>query len=139
MGSSEVAGYCSFTKAIEHLGDRWSLLIVRELGVFGPQGFNALALALPGRISRSVLADRLRRLESLGLVSHADDGAAHAAYRLTEVGQGLMPTLATLRDWADTWLPDDPDLLDRDPTSCSPGWRSARISTGPPSGPWSWR
>lgn len=115
MGSSEIPGYCSFTKAIEHLGDRWSLLIVRELGVFGPQGFNGLALGLPGRISRSVLADRLRRLESLGLVSHADDGAPHPAYRLTAVGQGLMPTLATLRDWADTWLPDDPDMLDRDP------------------------
>ena len=42
MGSSEFVGYCSFTKAIEHLGDRWSLLIVRELGMFGPQGFNDL-------------------------------------------------------------------------------------------------
>ena len=72
VGSSEFAGYCSFTKAIEHLGDRWILLIVRELGVFGPQGFNELATALPGRISRSVLADRLRRLEILGLVSRGD-------------------------------------------------------------------
>ena len=34
MGSSELTAYCSFTKAIEHLGDRWSLLIVRELGTF---------------------------------------------------------------------------------------------------------
>ena len=40
MGSPEYPGYCSFTKAIEHLGDRWSLLIVRQLGVFGPLGFN---------------------------------------------------------------------------------------------------
>ena len=71
MGSSEFAGYCSFTKAIEHLGDRWSLLIVRELGMFGPQGFNDLVSGLPGRISRSVLADRLRRLETLGLVSRS--------------------------------------------------------------------
>ena len=69
MGSSEFVGYCSYTKAIEHLGDRWSLLIVRELGTFGPQGFNDLVAGLPGRISRSVLADRLRRLETLGLVS----------------------------------------------------------------------
>ena len=69
VGSSEFAGYCSYTKAIEHLGDRWSLLIVRELGTFGPQGFNDLVTGLPGRISRSVLADRLRRLETLGLVS----------------------------------------------------------------------
>ena len=73
MGSREFVGYCSFTKAIEHLGDRWSLLIVRELGMFGPQGFNDLVTGLPGRISRSVLADRLRRLETLGLVSRRDD------------------------------------------------------------------
>ena len=48
MGSSEFAGYCSFTKAIEHLGDRWSLLIVRELGTFGPQGFNDLVTRAAG-------------------------------------------------------------------------------------------
>ena len=65
MGSREFPGYCSFTKAIEHLGDRWSLLIVRRLGESGPVGFNELSRALPGRISRSVLAERLKRLEML--------------------------------------------------------------------------
>src|SRR5215203_3788505 len=93
MGSSEFVGYCSFTKAIEHLGDRWSLLIVRELGMFGSQGFNDLVTGLPGRISRSVLADRLRRLETLGLRSRPDGLDPHPAYRLTAVGQGLMATL----------------------------------------------
>ena len=90
MGSREFPGYCSFTKAIEHLGDRWSLLIVRQLGVFGPLGFNELTRALPGRISRSVLTERLRRLETLGLVSRDRP----AGYRLTTVGTGLMPVLA---------------------------------------------
>ena len=71
MGSSEFTGYCSFTKAIEHLGDRWTLFILRELSMLGPQGFNDLVAGLPGRISRSVLADRLRKLENLGLVAHA--------------------------------------------------------------------
>ena len=125
MGSSEFAGYCSYTKAIEHLGDRWSLLIVRELGTFGPQGFNDLALGLPGRISRSVLADRLRRLETLGLVSHRDGQDPHQAYHLTSVGQGLMRTLGSLRAWADTWLPDDPDMLERDPDILL-GWLARR-------------
>jgi DNA-binding HxlR family transcriptional regulator len=115
MGSSEFVGYCSFTKAIEHLGDRWSLLIVRELGTFGPHGFNDLASALPGRVSRSVLADRLRRLETLGLVARRDSPDEHPAYQLTTVGQGLMATLGSLRAWADTWLPDDPAMLERDP------------------------
>jgi len=126
VGSSEFAGYCSFTKAIEHLGDRWSLLIVRELGVFGPQGFNDLASGLPGRISRSVLADRLRRLETLGLVSHPAGQDPHPAYRLTSVGQGLMGTLGSLRAWADTWLPDDPDMVDRDPDVLL-GWLARRV------------
>jgi DNA-binding HxlR family transcriptional regulator len=125
MGSSEFTGYCSFTKAIEHLGDRWSLLIVRELGMFGPQGFNDLVIALPGRISRSVLANRLRRLETLGLVSRRDGEAPHPAYRLTAVGQDLMATLGSLRAWADTWLPDDPDMLERDPDIVL-GWLAQR-------------
>jgi DNA-binding HxlR family transcriptional regulator len=115
VGSSEFIGYCSYTKAIEHLGDRWCLLIVRELGMFGPQGFNDLVAGLPGRISRSVLADRLRRLETLGLVSRGGSQDPYPPYRLTAVGEDLMATLGSLRAWADTWLPDDPDMLERDP------------------------
>lgn len=129
MSSSEFAGYCSFTKAIEHLGERWSLFIVRELGMFGPQGFNDLATGLPGRISRSVLADRLRRLETLGLVARGDSRAAHPVYRLTAVGQGFMATLGSLRAWADSWLPDDPDMLERDPDVVV-NWLARRMDSG---------
>jgi DNA-binding HxlR family transcriptional regulator len=111
MGSTELTAYCSFTKAIEHLGDRWTLFILRELAMHGPRGFNDLAGGLPGRISRSVLAERLRKLENLGLVTHM----AGAPYRLTTVGTELVPTIVSLRDWAATWLPDDPDLVERDP------------------------
>lgn len=111
MDSSEFTGYCSFTKAIEHLGDRWNLFILRQLAMFGAQGFNELATGLPGRISRSVLADRLRRLENLGLVVHTDG----APYRLTSAGSDLVPTIMSLRAWAETWLPDDPDMVERDP------------------------
>ena len=126
MGSSEFNGYCSYTKAIEHLGDRWSLLIVRELGMFGPQGFNDLVGGLPGRISRSVLADRLRRLETLGAGVARRPADPHPAYRLTAVGDGLMATLGALRTWADTWLPDDPDMLERDPDVVL-GWLAQRV------------
>ena len=125
MGSHEFSGYCSFTKAIEHLGDRWSLLIVRQLGVFGPLGFNELSRDLPGRISRSVLTERLRRLETLGLVSR--EGSA--GYRLTTVGAGLMPVLYTLRGWAETWLPEDPTMMERDPDVVL-GWLAQRARPG---------
>ena len=122
VGSPEFPGYCSFTKAIEHLGDRWSLLIVRQLGVFGPLGFNELTRSLPGRISRSVLTERLKRLETLGLVSR--EGST--GYRLTTVGAGLMPVLFSLRGWAETWLPDDPEMVERDPDVVL-GWLAQRV------------
>ena len=125
MGSSDFTGYCSFTKAIEHLGDRWSLFILRELGMFGPQCFNELAAALPGRISRSVLSDRLHRLETLGLVSRADRTARQVPYRLTTAGEGLLPTILSLRGWAATWMPDDPGMVERDPVVVV-GWLAQR-------------
>ncbi len=112
MGPSDLdTTYCSFTKAIEHLAERWSLLIVRELGATGPQGFNTLAGNLPGRISRSVLASRLRRLQDLGLVARSE---GHA-YCLTVSSEALMPTLWALRAWSESWLPEDPAMLEREP------------------------
>jgi len=116
MGSSDVDGYCSFTKAVEHLGDRWSLLILRELVQFGPQGFNALATGLPGHVSRSVLRDRLRSLQDLGVVRQESGGEGRPRpYRLTTAGEGLIPALVALRGWSATWLPDDPSMAERDP------------------------
>lgn len=122
--------YCSFTKAVEHLGDRWCLLIMRELIVSGPMGFNALARGVPGHISRSVLADRLQRLRDLGLVSRsgAGDGAGdgQVAYRLTGPGEALVPAFLALREWADDWLPDDPAMVQRDPEILL-GWLAERV------------
>jgi DNA-binding HxlR family transcriptional regulator len=119
--------YCSFTKAVEHLGDRWSLLIVRELIMAGPLGFNALASAIPGHISRSVLADRLRRLRDLGLVSRTKDGTGGTTYQLAGAGRDLVPTILELRRWADGWLPDDPAVVERDPGIVF-GWLAERVA-----------
>jgi DNA-binding HxlR family transcriptional regulator len=124
MGPSE-STYCSFTKAIEHLGDRWTLLILSGLSMSGAQGFNDLVTGLPGRISRSVLADRLRKLEGLGLVGHMDG----APYRLTAAGADLIPTIMSLRDWAGTWLPEDPDMVERDPDVVL-AWLGRRAAPG---------
>lgn len=117
MGSSESTDYCAFTKAVEHLGDRWSLLIVRELSMFGPQGFSTLAAGLPGTISRSVLADRLRRLEQLGIIAKDPSARTRTApYRLTPPGEQLTPTLMSLWKWAERWVPQDPTMAQRDPS-----------------------
>jgi DNA-binding HxlR family transcriptional regulator len=117
MGSSENAGYCAFTKAVEHLGDRWSLLIVRELYQFGPQGFSQLASGLPGTISRSVLAARLRKLELIGVIARDPRLPRRSApYCLAPAGERLLPTLKSLWQWAEQWMPEDPAVADRDPT-----------------------
>lgn len=113
VDQAESDDYCSLSKAIEHIGDRWSLLIIAELIRSGPRGFNALVAGLPGRISRSVLADKLRKLEDLGLVSRGSERGG--PYRLTAVGNRLAPTILSLRDWSATWVPDDPAIVERDP------------------------
>ena len=117
MGSSAQTEYCAFTKAVEHLGDRWSLLIVRELALFGRQGFNTLATGLPGRVSRSVLAAKLHKLEEIGLVARDPSESGRAApYCLTPAGEELVPTLQSLWAWAEHWIPEDPEMAKRDPT-----------------------
>jgi len=117
--------YCSFTKAAEYLGDRWCLLILRELAMHGPLGFNALASDIPGHISRSVLTDRLHRLRDLGVVSRA--GTPHQApYGLTSTGQALIPTMLAFNSWADGWLPEDPAFVVRDPEIVL-GWLTERV------------
>jgi DNA-binding HxlR family transcriptional regulator len=115
VGSNENRGYCAFTKAVEHLGDRWSLLIVRELFLFGPQGFNQLATGLPGPISRSVLAARLRKLEAVGVVARLGAGRV-SSYALAPAGAQLVPTLKSLWKWAEHWVPEDPAMAQHDPT-----------------------
>jgi DNA-binding HxlR family transcriptional regulator len=121
--------YCAFTKAVEHLADRWTLLIIADLIRSGPRGFNALAAGVPGRISRSVLAERLRRLERLGIVCRDGQKRAGGIYRLTAVGHSLAPTVLSLQDWAGVWLPEDPAVAENDPDLVLV-WLARRIDDG---------
>lgn len=105
--------YCPIARGAEVLGDRWTLLIVREM-LHGVCRFNELERCLPG-ISRSVLAQRLRHLQRLGLVAH-DDGSQHGAeYHLSPAGRDLRPVLQALGDWAATWAFGEPDPAELDP------------------------
>jgi DNA-binding HxlR family transcriptional regulator len=101
--------YCPIARAAEVLGDRWTLLILREM-VSGSHGFNELVRGLP-RISRGVLATRLRQLERNGLVARTDDG-----YDLTEAGLELEPLLIGLGEWAARFGFEDPKPEELDPT-----------------------
>jgi DNA-binding HxlR family transcriptional regulator len=129
MSSSASDNYCAFTKAVEHLGDRWSLLIVRELVLFGSQGFNALANGLPGHISRSVLSDKLRKLEEMGILARMPSaGGRPANYLLTPAGEQLRPVVRALLGWAERWVPEDPAMALRDP-GVIVWWLAHRVDT----------
>jgi DNA-binding HxlR family transcriptional regulator len=103
--------YCPIARGAEVLGDRWTLLIAREM-LHGVARFNELERCLPG-ISRSVLAQRLRHLQKVGLVVRSP--GEHAEYRLSPAGRDLKPVLQALGDWAATWAFGDPDPAELDP------------------------
>lgn len=94
---------CPVACGLDIFGDRWTLLVVRDL-MFGAERFKDFA-ASPEGIPTNLLADRLARLQSAGVVelTAAADGSRHPAYRLTEKGLALRPVLAALRDWGLEW------------------------------------
>lgn len=128
MSAAGEQDYCSFTKAIEYLGDRWSLLILGELVLDGPRGFNALATGLPGHISRAILADRLRKLEELGLIARPPITRGRGSqYCATPAGAQLKPVLLGLWDWSERWVPEDPAVAERDPDIIA-WWLAQRVA-----------
>jgi DNA-binding HxlR family transcriptional regulator len=104
--------YCPVAKAAEVLGERWTLLIVRDL-MMGAHRFNDLERGLPG-ISRSLLSARLRHLEAEGLVERRASGA-HRDYWLTPLGLDLGPAVFALGDWAVRNYGRDPRRDELDP------------------------
>jgi len=107
--------YCPIAKAVEILGDRWTLLIVRDL-LTGTCHFNELERGLPG-ISRGLLAERLRRLERMELVEKVDlaNGRQRTAYYLTEAGQELHSVVNSLLVWGARWAFEAPEEDELDP------------------------
>jgi DNA-binding HxlR family transcriptional regulator len=106
--------YCPVAKASEVLGDRWTLLIVREM-LGGASGFNELQRGLPG-ISRSVLADRMRALERAEVVGRrTGPGGRTLEYRLTSAGRDLEPVVQAIGEWGATWSFTEPRTEELDP------------------------
>jgi DNA-binding HxlR family transcriptional regulator len=90
---------CGLARALDLVGERWALLVVREL-VLGPKRFSDLRRGLPG-LSQNVLAQRLRELEEAGVVTRRrlEPPASTWAYELTERGRALEPALLALAAW----------------------------------------
>lgn len=92
--------YCAVAKALDVVGDRWVLLIVRELMSSGPSRYTDLLKGLPG-IATNLLADRLKEMEKNGIVRSyaAPPPVATTLFELTERGQSLRPLLEELGRW----------------------------------------
>ncbi|HYK67497.1 MAG TPA: helix-turn-helix domain-containing protein [Streptosporangiaceae bacterium] len=92
--------YCSIAKALDVVGDRWTLLIVRELAIRGGCRYTDLRDGLPG-IATNLLSDRIRELESAGLIQREDapPPVATTLFHLTETGAELLPVLDAIGRW----------------------------------------
>ncbi len=101
MAKRSYSQYCGLAHALDLIGDRWTLLIVRDLAT-GPRRFGDLLAGLPG-LSTNLLSERLKHLEGEGLVERtvADGGLAYA---LTEDGDRLAFAMAPLGAWGATRL-----------------------------------
>jgi DNA-binding HxlR family transcriptional regulator len=102
---------CPIARALDVVGERWALLVVREL-LFGPQRFSDLRAELPG-VSSNLLTDRLRELEARGVVRRRvlPPPAGSPVYELTDRGRRLEAVLDALGDWgADESPPADGSL-----------------------------
>lgn len=102
--------YCGLAKALDHVGDRWTLLIVREL-LIGPRRYSQLRRALPG-IATNLLADRLQQLQDDGIASRHE-----GLYQLTPFGRELEDAIHALVRWGGRWM------TERDGTEAfEPSW-----------------
>ena len=116
--------YCPVAHAMSLVGERWALLVVREL-LKGPRRYTDLAAGLPG-IGTNILATRLRELEAGGVVARRKlpPPAASTVYELTASGEGLRPVLHALAWWGVRTLGPPPDDVEFEP-----GWLTGALQT----------
>jgi DNA-binding HxlR family transcriptional regulator len=102
--------YCSIAKALDVVGDRWTLLIIRELLIRGACRYTDLRNGLPG-IATNLLSDRIRELESAGLIRREDapPPVATTLFHLTEAGAELLPVLDAIGRWGVRYMTEPAD------------------------------
>ena len=94
--------YCAFARALDVLGDRWSLLIIRNL-LLGPQSWSELRAALPG-VAKNLLSERLKHLVADGILTHEAP-----LYALSDRGRELEPVVFAIADWGERHLMGPPE------------------------------
>ena len=103
---------CPINLPLEVVGDKWSLLIIRDMIFGGRRHFRELLTKSEEGIASNILADRLKRLVEQGIVTKADDPShkQKAVYSLTERGIELLPVLAQMSAWGRKHLPVTEEL-----------------------------
>lgn len=99
---------CSVARTLEVVGDKWTLLVLRD-AFYGVRRFEDFARDLG--IARNVLTDRLGRLVDAGVLERRqyERRPPRSEYRLTPKGRDLLPVILTMLHWGDTWQPEDGD------------------------------
>jgi len=105
----ETQQHCPVARSLDVLGDRWTLLVIRDLGL-GRTKFGEFLDSLEG-ISPNLLSDRLKRLEEATIVQRVfySKHPPRAEYRLTEKGEALRPVIEAIVAWGQRWEPQDAD------------------------------
>ena len=96
----EVRSHCPINFTLEHFGDKWSFLIIRDLMFNGKRHYNEF-LEAGEKVSTSVLGDRLKKLEEMGIISKGEDTVkkSRIRYSLTQKGIDLLPILLEMIVW----------------------------------------
>jgi len=104
-GNLDWRSVCSIASGLDVLGDKWSLLIVRDLIAHGTRTYSEFRES-PEHVATNILAARLRLLTELGIIERVNpDGVArNNAYQLTSSGVALRPVLEEVGKWAQTFL-----------------------------------
>lgn len=106
---------CPINMTVELLGDRWSLIVLRDIMFGGHTHFRELLNASMEGIASNILANRLAKLVAAGLLTRDDDPSHRqkVAYHLTEAAVQLVPVMAQLGAWGARWLDTAPELTVR--------------------------
>ena len=98
---------CILAHALDLLGERWTLLILRDL-FLGPQRFGDLQAGLPG-IGANLLSKRLKELDEAGLINGPGPNEARGSYKLSETGEELRPAIRSLMKWSIHYFMERPE------------------------------
>ena len=102
---------CPLSNALDIFGDKWSLLIIRDLLFFNKCTYNDF-LKSDENIATNILASRLKALDENGIIEKREhpDSKAKILYRLTQKGIDLLPVIMEIYIWSDKYLPMPPDI-----------------------------